>query len=93
MEFYCIWSTCHLFLGWVIDTVNMMLSLPPHWENHFKEILSGIPIIQKWISVDKWRRVLEDIFSVAVSLPGSRGLFRHMQEALRHMEVKRGGSG
>ena len=35
----CTWSTCQVFLGWVIKMVNMMLSLPPYRENCFKEIL------------------------------------------------------
>ena len=40
-------------LEWVIDMVNMTLSLPPHQDNRFKEILAGIPCNQKWIGLDK----------------------------------------
>ena len=38
------WSTCQVLLRWVIDTVNMTLSLPPHRENHFKPATQPIPI-------------------------------------------------
>ena len=39
----CMWKTCQILLGWLIDTVNMTLSLPPHRENCSKEILVRIP--------------------------------------------------
>ena len=81
----CAWSTCKVLLGWVIDKVNMMMSLPPHWENRIKDILAGIPCSQKRIGVDKWNRVLGELRSMATPLPGSRGLFSHMQESLRHV--------
>ena len=47
------WLGFHVLLGWVIDMVNIKLSLPPQRENRFKEIFSGIPNIQKRSGVDK----------------------------------------
>ena len=67
----------------------MTLSFPPHWENRFNDILSVIPTSQKRIGVYKWHRLLGYLRSMAIALPGDRGLFSHMQEALRHMEGKR----
>ena len=71
---------------WVIDKDTIILSLPPHQENWFKEILEGIPCIQKRIGVDKWNQVLEDLCSMDITLPGFMGLFSHMQEGLNHVE-------
>ena len=88
LEGGCIWSTCQVLLGWVIDMVNITLSLPPRQENRFKEILAGIPCSQKRIGMDKWYRVLGNIFPVDISLPGARGIFSHMQEAILHMNGK-----
>ena len=44
---------------------------------------------QKRISVDKWHRCLGELRSMSLALPGSRGLFIQMQEALRHVNGKR----
>ena len=80
------YPTYQVLLGWVIDTVIMTFYLPSHWENRFKEILDGILTNQKRVGVDKWHRVLGDIFSIAIYLPGARGLFSYMKEALCHVE-------
>ena len=69
--------------------VNMTLSLPPHQENRFEEILKGIPCSQKRIGVDKWYRLLVELCSISINLPWARGIFSHMQEALIHMKINR----
>ena len=85
----CSWSTCKLLLGWVVDTINMTISLPPHRANRFRDILAEIPATQKRISVDKWHHCLGELRSMFLALPGLRGLFSQMQEALRHVNGKR----
>ena len=67
----------------------MTLSSSPHWENRFKDILAGISHIQNHIGMENWHRVIGELQSVAIALPGDRGLFSHMQEALHHMVGKR----
>ena len=67
----------------------MTISLPPHCANCFQEILADISATQKRISVDKWHRCLGELRSMLLALPGSRGLFSQMQEALRHVNGKR----
>ena len=49
----CTWSMCKTLLGWVVDTANMTLSLPPHRVERLKSILDEIPPTQQRISVDK----------------------------------------
>ena len=78
----CSWGTIKLILGWIIDTVNMTISLPPHRVERLAEILASIPIDQKRTSVRKWHKVLGELRSMSLALPGARHLFSHMQLAL-----------
>ena len=78
----CSWSTIKIMLGWILDTVNMVIKLPEHREKRLAEILSSIPRTQKRISVKKWHKVLGELRSMSLALPGSRHLFSQMQEAL-----------
>ena len=67
----------------------MTISLPPHRADCFRGILADIPTTQKRISVDKWHRCLGELCSMSLALPGSRGLFGQMKEAIRHVNGKR----
>ena len=76
------WSTCQTMLGWIVDLVNMTIPLPPHRVARLKEIVSAIPRTQWRVGVDKWHKILGEPRSMALALPGYRGLFSQMQEAL-----------
>lgn len=78
----CSWSTIKIILGWIIDTVNMTIQLPPHRVERLAEILSSIPVTQKCTSVRKWHKVLGELRSMSLALPGARNLFSHMQYAM-----------
>ena len=78
----CSWSTIKVILGWIIDTVTMTIQLPPHRIEKLSEILSSIPVTQKRTSVCKWHKVLGELRSMSLALPGARNLFSHMQLAL-----------
>ena len=78
----CSWSTVKEVLGWVIDTVNMTLHLPARRVERLGEILSSIPPTQKRTSVKKWHKVLGELRSMSLAMPGARHLFSHMQRAL-----------
>jgi hypothetical protein len=78
----CSWSTIKVILGWIIDTVTMTIKLPPHRIQRLSEILSSIPVTQKRTSVRKWHKVLGELRSMSLTLPGARNLFSHMQHAL-----------
>ena len=60
----------------------------PTRDSRFKAIVAGMPTSQKRTGVDKWHRVIVDLSSMDIVLPGARCLFIHMQEALHHMEGK-----
>jgi hypothetical protein len=78
----CSWGTIKNVLGWIIDTVAMTVHLPLHRAERLAEILSSIPLSQKRTSVKKWHKVLGELRSMALALPGARHLFSHMQLAL-----------
>ena len=73
-------------LGWIIDTLKMTIELPPHRVERLNEILASMPRSQKRVSVKKWQQVLGELRSMSIAIPGSRGLFSLLHEALRHQE-------
>jgi len=78
----CSWATVKLVLGWIIDTESMTIHLPPHRVTRLAEILASIPVTQKRTSVKKWHKVIGELRSMSLALPGARNLFSHMQHAL-----------
>ena len=76
-------------LRWIVDSVIMTITIPPHRVARLKEIVSSIPSTQHRVGVDKWHRVLDKIRSMVLALPGARGLFSQTQEALCHVKGKR----
>ena len=76
-------------LGWIVESINMTIALPPHRVARLKEIVHSIPRTQQRVGVDKWHWVLGELRSMAPALPGARGLFSQMQEALCHLKGKR----
>ena len=85
----CSRSTCHTILGWIVDSVNMTIALPPHRVARLNEIVHSIPRTQQRVGVDKFHRVLGELRSMALALPGAREIFSQMQEALCHVKGKR----
>jgi hypothetical protein len=78
------WATRKAVLGWVIDTIEKTLEIPAHRIERLQEILDSILPTQKRESVQKGRKVLGELRSMSIALPGTRGLFSILQEALRH---------
>jgi hypothetical protein len=71
-------------LGWVLDTVDKTIQLPPHRIDRLHSILVGIHGTQRPTSTRKWQQVVGEVRSMALAVPGARGLFCSLQEALRH---------
>jgi Reverse transcriptase (RNA-dependent DNA polymerase). len=76
------WKTQHTILGWEVDTLAKTIALPAHRILRLQEILDSIPRSQRRIGVTKWHKVLGELRSMSLALPGSRGLFSHLQAAL-----------
>ena len=88
LEGDCSWGTIKLILGWIIDTDNLTIRLPPHRITHLAEILESVPRSQHHTSVKKWHAILGELRSMALALPGARNIFSTMQNALT---LKKGG--
>eukprot|EP00536_Pseudo-nitzschia_multiseries_P018703 jgi/Psemu1/56891/gm1.56891_g len=83
------WTTKKVILGWLIDSVNKTISLPPHWVARLQEILHSISPTQRHVPIKQWHQVLGELPSMALAIPGSIGLFSILQEAFRHQEPGR----
>ena len=57
----CSWGTIKLVLGWIIDTENLTIRLPPHRIDRLAEILDSIPRSQHRTSLKKWHQVLGEL--------------------------------
>jgi hypothetical protein len=76
------WAMCKHILGWLVDMVASTLELPPHCRARLQELLDEIPLMQKRVSVAKWRWILGELRSMTLAIPGARSLFSHIQAAL-----------
>ena len=80
------WSTRKIVLGWLFDTIAGTLSLPAHRLERLQELLASLPATRKRVSVKQWHKVLGELRSMSLALPGTRGLFSLLQEAFRHRD-------
>ena len=78
------WETRKLVLGWILDTIAMTIELPAHRRDRLRALLDEIPHHQRRLSLRRWQQILGELRSMAIAIPGSRGLFSLLQEALRH---------
>jgi len=82
------WSTRKTILGWDVDTLAQTISLPPHRSERLLTILSEVQGRSR-VSTRKWHRLLGELRSMCLAIPGGRGLFSHLQLALTTADRKR----
>jgi hypothetical protein len=71
-------------LGWLIDTIQSTLTLPPHRLDRLFDILrNSIGPNQKQVSLQKWHSILGELRAMTIAIPGARGFFSHLQAALQ----------
>ena len=78
------WATRKVMLGWLVDSAAETIELPPRRLERLRSILHSLPRAKKRIATKKWHQILGELRSMARAIPGLRGLFSLMQEALRH---------
>jgi hypothetical protein len=61
----------------------MTIQLPPHRVTRLFELLDSFAPKQRRTTVKKWQKLLGEIRSMVLGIPGGRGLFSVLQEALR----------
>ena len=72
-------STRKMVLGWDLDTRNLTIHLMARHHQRLLDILNDIPWTRKRISVNTWHKVLGELHSMSLALPGSRGLYSALQ--------------
>jgi hypothetical protein len=75
------WSTTKVMLGWLIDTVAQTITLPPHRVERLLEIFESLRD-KKRVSLKNWHRVIGELRSMVLAIPGGRGLFSALQHTL-----------
>jgi hypothetical protein len=78
----CSWGTMKLVLGWIINTVAMTITLPPHCVACLAGILNAFPATRRQTSMKRWHETLGELRSMSLALPGSRNVFSSMQNAM-----------
>jgi hypothetical protein len=78
------YTTRKVVLGWLIDTLARTIELPTHRVDRLREMLQSVHPAQTSVSRRKWQQVLGELRSMAVALPGSRGMFSQLQAVLLH---------
>jgi hypothetical protein len=82
------WTTRKVILGWIIDTVNLTIELPPHRLDRLNELLAEVPRTCRRISAKRWHKIIGELRSMLLALPGGRGLFSTLQEVFRHPTIE-----
>jgi hypothetical protein len=77
------WATRKTILGWVVDTINMTVELPQHRVERLFELLDSVAPGQRRASANKWEKLLGELRSMVLIIPGGRGLFSVLQESLK----------
>jgi hypothetical protein len=83
------WATVKVILGWIINTMDNMISLPPHRLLRIQDILASIGPTQHCVSLKKWQQVLGELQSMALAIPAAIGLFSVLQDALKTSDGSR----
>ena len=68
------WTTSKVILGWLIDTTAKTITLPPHRRDRLREILDTLSPDQRTIAAKDWHKVLIELRSMSLALPGLVGL-------------------
>ena len=75
------WATAKVLLGWLIDSIRGTIELPVHRQERLQELLTTFRG-RKRSSLRDWQKLLGELRSMTVALPGAEGLFSMMQAAL-----------
>ena len=76
------WKTTGTILSWLIDTVAGTIRLPPHRLDRLQTLLTDL-LSSRSSSVTQWHRLLGELCSMVLALPGGEGLFSPLQAELQ----------
>ena len=76
------WSTTKVVLGWMLDTLCGTIKLPAHRKTCLQEILTDASQCKR-VSVWAWQKLLGELQSMVLGIPGGQGLFSQLQVTLQ----------
>ena len=82
------WSTRKVILGWLIDTLEGTIKLPPHRRDRLNVLLQTA-LTCKRITMKEWQRILGELQSMVLGIPGGRGLLSQLQLVLQRAKNHR----
>jgi len=82
------WTTRKVMLGWLIDTVASTIMLPPHRHERLLAIFAELKGRRR-VALKSWHKVLGELRSMVMAIPGGRGLFSALQSGLQHTDKHR----
>jgi hypothetical protein len=77
-----------IVLGWILDTLKGTIELPPHQNQRLREIFEYLHHRTR-VGTNTWQKILGKLRSMAIGIPGSRGLFSMLQEGLKCQDQDR----
>ena len=81
-------DTVKIVLGWLLDTLKGTIELPPHRKQRLREIFDYLRNRTR-VGTKTWQKFLGEFRSMAIGVPGSRGLFSMLQEGLKYQDQDR----
>ena len=75
------WATYKIILGWAVDSLRHTLELPPHRKERLLAILADVRGRRR-ISLKQCHKLLGELRSMVMAIPGGRGLFSQLQASL-----------
>ena len=83
------WSTQKVVLGWAIDTVKQLLTLPDDRKTNLLALLDTILPSASRCSRRRWHKLLETLRSTVPAISGAAGMFTRLQHALKTAKGRR----
>ena len=80
-------SVTKVVLGWFIDTAAGTIELPPHRKERLLDIFKYLDKRRK-VPERKWHKILGELRSMVIGIPGSKGLFSMLQLALQKVDTE-----
>jgi hypothetical protein len=75
------WETQKVTLGWIIDTVQQSIKLPPHRKLELAQIFTDLANTNR-VTHKKFQSILGKLHFVSAAIKGSAGLFSALQLTL-----------
>jgi hypothetical protein len=77
------WTTCKKLLGWIVDSLRCLVSLPSERYDKIRNLLADLPRSAHRCTLLTWQILCGNLRSIAPMLPGGMGLFSCLHAPLK----------